>query len=342
MRRRKMMGDMAQDTFLFNLETYRKDMLDLYKKKSAMMSEREGLRFQYVSGTRTKLMSLRNSMLGDTMVTDMQPVQELLLMYLSALYSSIPMTDINGKETPGFLGYLEKYAGNVHLLAPINNWLTMPMGDGVDVPFYKQHIYYFVPMDGGSTNRMLSLNKMIERVLYPYYGSAKSVETGESIPVTVPPSLDYIKGLVGYQRAELANEYGALVSLINKNYPEGNLKDLYNLAISQFKKIATLTYSLVILQIEIDAVEEQFFVFVSDYNTFTGQNLDANQILEEIRNPKPVVVPQEIPVGATVVPDIADKGMATTTTAPVLPAPEKKSKTLLYAGLAAGIFLLTK
>lgn len=267
------------------LNSFKENLVSLYRRKTKLVAEREALRFQYATGVKAEILGVISAIYNQ-IFADRNPEGELLTRHvIEFIQSHIPMLTINGAELQGWAGNPYNMGGrfNVGYLSPTAHLISEPFGDpsGEDQsPFYKLYAEnaYLYPTVG--------LDWVLEN--YFLFGNQSNMSnpvTGEPEHFEIPPSLGWVEAFATWHIHDasfnLLEGYEYMVSVLTRNYPAGNLADVIDKARTVLSRIIESTKNVLRIQLDIDQIENDLAIFVTEYKDYVG-GTTIDEILTEL------------------------------------------------------------
>lgn len=330
------------------LAVYKDILIGLYRTKTKAIAERESLRFQYLTGMKSKLSGVISAIYARVFSDQNTDGEELVRAVIALIQQNIPMVSMNGGQLPEWAQNPHQSGGRLQpgYLSPITHLISEPYNEPSNPeqsPFYKIYGPSYLVNDAMTST-------VIDYYFLPaHYMSIQGMDNneGQVLNFSIPPSLawaeSYAKARMShtYFPVEAAHQY--LVNVLSTNYPAGNLSDLIEQARLLLSDIVEKTKNIIQLQFDIDQAENDLGILVSEYKDYLGSET-FESILEQIRReaemsemlPRPEAV-MEYSVTTTNIPVLE----ADITPIPVLEA-QAKSKLPLIAAAVAALLLLKK
>lgn len=296
-----MFGDIDAKTFEAQIASFKSELITLYKRKTKTLSDRETLRFQYLTQGKAKFNSIVSAIYSKLYLDKNVDAQQLVDILIQNLKISIPMTTLDGATIYGWLptgvlgGRFE-----IGFFSTPSQLLSDPFNGPSDPdqrPAYKMYSDYF--LNQFDTDLMLG----------NYFLPANQVYDGnaqKSLSFPIPLTLRYVELLLRNSDSPLLRQFDYVSSLFSESYPQagGSLYDLVEWMRKAFSDIAHQTVTLVQIQLKIDELEMALTDYVNDYSKYSGLSLNASDILrgfqddsakseEEVRTVVPSSVPEQ-------------------------------------------------
>lgn len=325
-------GSTESDSFDFQLNIFKNDLIKLYKKKAAVVALREALRFKYLAGFKTKLGTLHGEMLESTYTDRNAEGEKAISAIISFIKERIPMTAVNGGPKLGGWGepgYSFARRNYISFLSPTNHLLSdslYPAGSDDQRPLYKIYPDMFA-----ATSGYMDIDWILDN--YFVYGknsklSASYIKEDGMFSFDIPPSLSWFKAANVAFGIGNESQYEYVANKLSKNYPSGNLKAIVNEMQNLLVDIINQTGLVISIQKTIDKLEFELAEFVETYKSYFGASFSLSEFLLELQNQadKADVVPTTVQVPS------AEPFVQ-------LPAPAKQGSKWPWAAAAVGIYL---
>lgn len=272
--------------FNAQLDALEKALIAQYKQKILMMAARESLRFQYATSQRAKWNALSQVISGLGFTQPNSNGSVLLSSILSNIQGAIPMTDMDGVPSQGWLGLNPGNAGsgggapNAGFLSPLENLILKPFNKASNPD--QRPAYKIYGKDFLSASTLASL--------MPYIFPDNRLKTtdrvkGGTIPFSIPPSLDWCINFY-YNTPTIKNylaaSYQYAADILSQTYAPGSVAALVQEFKSLFDQIVTQTQNVIALQRQIDVSETDLSNFVGTFKEF-GSTLNLAQILLDLQ-----------------------------------------------------------
>lgn len=340
MRRRLGMGD-SQTINLFEqgLSSYKKSLIDLYRKKTLLISQRETFRFQYLAAYKAKLEAVRGDIYSRLHQLDDPDLTSATSTIMGGVKKSIPMATLAGVRVDGYGALPFSIGGRFQLsmLAPIDQIISLAFhtADNPDQrPAYK--LYNFdIDVERDFTGYWL---------IWPHQMKQ------------FPPTQEWFDALIDqYSQGNpsIKAKFPQAVQLLSADWPSGNMVSILNEMKSTLDKIISKTKEIIRVQQQIDTIESDLAQFILEYQDYAGSSSNISDVLMQIKaasEQADQVVPVEAPQGSLVVTDAPQisEGLVEPAGDLIVPdiiqseAPAQKSNTMVYAAVAAGLLFLFK
>lgn len=318
---------MTTQDFQTQLNYYKANLLGLYKQKVKLISDRENLRFQYLTAMKSQFGNIVGQILTQISADKNAAAYNLFMAVLAFLQSKIPMTDLSGVRSDGWAFDPGSPGGNGDhgIMAPTenlitNNFDTTPTYNKPAYQLYTPSYWDTAPLDDLVAKWFVDINQVART---PY--SQVSTEVNGAVdPLTgdtsmlnstyffsVPMSLGWLLSVAVRNTAYAASAAANLDyinQLMQKKWSGGSFVDIIQSMRSVFKQIVSDTISLLHLQVTIDAATADLNAFVNTYSVYAG-GIDVNQVIQDLQTqadqadvPPPAPVQDPTPVIATTVP----------------------------------------
>lgn len=347
-----------QQLFDEQLASYKATLLALYRKKTQYASKRDVLRFQYLTGFRSKVQALFSAMTTQALKDGNSDGQALLQGILFWFQKNIPMTNLQGKPDPAW-GQMLNYGGTWYagFLSTNEQLMSLPF---LEQPNNPESSYNSPAYKIYSTSGFLHSQNTVDFILQNYYPTPG--RTNMSAPPTnemrakglyqyqdyaLPLTQDFVLGLADsgwISGAQSFRSQAAYVTqIINGSFNGVTLAGLLEQGRQLLSDIINNTKLLIQTQLEIDTASDQLKEFVDAYKDSIGATISIEQVLKDLEAAaqKAEAAPAlEVPTGPTVV-----SSQPVPSADPVLVAttiPEQKSKLPFLIAAAVGIFAVTQ
>lgn len=283
------------------LNSFKYTLLNLYTNKTKFIAERETLRFKYMTQDKAKLLNIKQAMYDELIANNESNAIVVFNFVMSLILQNIPMYQMTGAMINGwgrFAGSASEGVGKVSLndmgefwrgysvgssegsvlsyLSPIAHFfqpLLVDRGPDGNEPFYKYDYLTFVK------------NKTSpDRVLAGSFLGQKSFDPASSLAIEFPPRYEYVQSIAASQNRHI-NQYDYMLvqEILKMTYPVGNMKDVLVNMMDELRRIVELTFIILDVQIEIDAVESELANYVSQYAGQVGESLAASDLMKDIQ-----------------------------------------------------------
>lgn len=337
MARRFGMGeDTVQAMFDSQMSSFKTTLIDLYRKKSKAIADRETMRFRYLTGMKAKFLNIVSDMYSSMFADKNSAGETLITKIVDYIKLNTAMINLDGTQISGWLAAPSRLGGrlNISYFSPSAHLISEPFYAAPStnvLPAYKIWPGYF--------------DKNAYTLDYYVNGNNVFGTTGQMslagiggtgyVQFTMPPSLDWTKAFLKSQNAAgLIDQYDYMVAKFSKTYNSGNMATTLNDLLELFKSFIQQTKLVVQIQMAIDVSEKDLADFVSSYKGYIGTSTTAADIISTLQAEAEKADIQPPPVAIQAVSDAP----AIETVVP--PPPESKSKTPLLAAAAIGVFML--
>lgn len=343
------MGEDVHATFNSQIGQFKNLLIGLYRQKSKLSAEREALRFQYLSGMKSKISAAQSAIYQQLFVENNADGAELVRSLIGLIQNNIPMVLMNGSTIQGWGQNIFNVGGrhSVGQLSPLVHIFSEPFND----PSHADQRPMYQIYQASWLNDAQGPNWAIDYYFLPSWNRAYDAE-GKAHELTIPMTAEFAAAWIK-SRGKGYLSYAApyAVAMLAHNFGSGSLNDILIQAKAMLKKILELTVTLVRLQLEIDATEADLAMFVADFSAYSGEAISLQEVIDSFKEEAqaPTVNPNDVPVGATVVEDAVVPDIPASqdesVVGPDVPVvvPEKSSLKLPAMLAAAGaIFMLTR
>lgn len=296
-----MFGDIDAKTFEAQIAAFKSELITLYKRKTKTLSDRETLRFQYLTQGKAKFNSIVSAIYSKLYLDKNADAQQLVDILIQNLKIGIPMTTLDGVTVYGWLPTVV-LGGRFELgiLSPSDQILSKPFNAESDPdqrPAYKIFSDFF--LNQFDTDLMLGNSFLPRNQIY-------DPEVQHYLGFPIPLTRRYVELILRNPDSPLLSQYDYVSSLFSESYPQagGSLYDLVEWMRKAFSDIAHQTVALVQIQLKIDELETALTDYVNEYSKYSGLSLNASDILrgfqddsakseEEVKTVVPVSVPEQ-------------------------------------------------
>ncbi len=349
MRRRSMrgMGEDIHTVFNEQIVQYKQILISLYKQKTRLSAEREALRFQYLSGFKSKVSAsmgrINSAMYGDSNTQG----EEATRIMMGFMMTNIPMVLLNGANAPGWGANPFMVGGrlSVGLLSPLSHIFVEPfnaVGAPDQRPAYQIYAQSWL-------NDSQGVNWVVSYYYLPDWQRATDAN-GVMQTLSNPPTAEFIQAwLKSRGKNDLLFSIPYVLQMLTTDFGGGSFTQILSDGKLMFRKIVEQTIMLLRIQLQLDVAEAELRNFVDEFVAFSGQPIVLTELLASIKAEAdaPEVVVNEVPVGATVVEDVVIPNIPVSEDIAEVPAAvvvEQKSslKIPMMIAAAGAIFLATR